>query len=331
MFEPAYIQILWLLIASLLITNLKAQSIEDDIFITDFELLYGNDQGSIHDMVAYGDQKVILSTTYGSSTVYIILLSKENFHLDSLAVKCAPADLSLRYDYAKQLFYFKPIFFYKSERCPLDYEPGQLIFGVENNRLFVVDCEKFGNGNQDLNRFYFQSHLVSFNEVERRKHNEQTVYIDNKEIINFKIDRAHKIEIISAFSESVSANSLSILDIYNQELYQFDENIDYKKIKIPDLPSITGYKIASSQLFKFQGGFMVFYRFFTAEETGNLVQKLFYFDEDQVIDLSDKLLKRDIFKVNIINQYLYVLVSHRIDDHQQNMMYKREVPLFLND
>ncbi|MFQ3212899.1 MAG: hypothetical protein ACI9XJ_000793 [Marivirga sp.] len=314
-----------------LTTNLKAQSIEDDIFITDFELLYGNDQGSIHDMVAYGEQKVILSTTYGSSTVHIILLSKENFHLDSLSVRCAPANLSLKYDYAKQLFYFKPLFFYKSECCALDYERGQLIFGVENNHLFVVDCEKFGKGNQGQDRFYFQSHLVSFNEVERRRHSEQTVYIDNKEVINFKIEGEDEIEHIYAFAEFVDSNSLSILDIYHKELYKFDGSLEYKSFKNSALPAVADYRLASSQLFKFQNGYMVFYRFFTPEETGNRVQKLFYFDENQVIDLSDKLPKRDIFKVNIINQYLYVLVTHEIDDWRRNMMYKREIPLFLNN
>jgi hypothetical protein len=331
MFDLAYIQILWLLILGCLTTNLQAQAMEDDIFIADFELLYGHDQGSIHDMVAYGDQKVIISASYGSSTVHIILLSEENLHLDSLAVRCAPVDLSLKYDYAKQLFYFKPMFFYKSECCPLDYEPGQLIFGIQNNRLFVVDCEKFGKGNQDLDRFYFQSHLVSFNEVERRRHSEQTVYIDNKEVINFKIDAEDKIENIYAFSASFSSTNLSILDIYNKELYEFNTALEYGSFKIPTLPTLANCRKISSQLFKFQKGYMVFYRFFTAKETENRVQKLIYFDENQVIDFSDKLPQRDIFKVNIINQYLYVLVTHEIEDWRRHMMYKREVPLFLNN
>jgi hypothetical protein len=86
------------------------------------------------------------------------------------------------------------------------------------------------------------------------------------------------------------------------------------------LPDVEEYKIASSQLFQFRNGYVVFYRFFTYGHTENLIQKLIYFDKDKVVDLSDKLPNQKVFKVNISNQYLYVIISHQIQDKNMNMM-----------
>jgi hypothetical protein len=323
--------IVFTLLLVILSNHSKAQSIDDDLFITDFELIYGNDQGTIHDMITYGHQKVIVTTEPGNSIAYIILLSKENLHLDSIAVKCAPAELSLFYDYDKQLFSFKPLFFYKNDFCSLDYEPGLLFFRIDNDVVYPVNCENVGKGNQDSERFYFQSHLVSFSQVDRRKYSEQTVYIDNKEVINYKIDGKHTFDVIFPFSASVSESNMSIIDIYNKELYQFDKQLNFNSFKVPDLPNVEDYQIASSELFQYENGYIVFYSLFANKEIENRVYKLMYFDKDKVIDLSDKLPKGRVFKVNISNQYLYAIVTQSIKNRDRNMMYKMRSPLYLGN
>jgi hypothetical protein len=207
---------------------------EADFKIQGYNLIYGNSAFNIENVVFYQQYKIILTRTIEGAN--ILLLDNSNSVIDTLLIKCAPANMMLYLD--GDTFKYTSIFFYKSDLCPCcDYKPAIASFSVKNGRFIFEKCELVDNSHVKDKIFdKFSNFKVAYLEKEKKRKVAEIGYIINdKQSITYPYPSI-KASIGNFFPCSESGKNLLLYNLITNELVSVTSSLETSALKMETSP-----------------------------------------------------------------------------------------------